>query len=545
MSRPPPFAPRFLVAALLMLLLGVWALGLALGSEDAGLRELARNSSLLVAATLAGALPIGTVLAALVFRTDLPAAAWWRALLILPLFIPLPVFAGLWKATLGTQGLFTVLTGAAWDMGLLPAVATHAVAALPWVVLVVGLGLRSVEPELEETALLDASGLSVFRRVTLRRASGALLSAAVLVAALVLGEMAVTNLFNFRTYAEEVYVYFSTNGALSPLALAGVPGMVLLAVLLGLAFSAMLTHDPRQWETLWRGGFVFRLGRWKWPATALLVVVTSATLGVLLWILVSRVGMQSRRVNSASPPAESQAAAVSGRDYVRTWSAGAALRTFRDALSSERREEWLASLLQSGLAAALAVATALPLVWWMHMRPRAAPALGVLLGVLLAVPGPVLALGLIMLLNRPGPLGYVYDSMGGLVLGLALRVWPFVLLAVWAPIRLLPRTLLEAARLDGAGRWQLFRYVQLPLSLGPALLGLLVGIALSLGELPVSVLLQRPGSMPLSVDIFNLLHAGVYNDVAAITLLLIALVFALGAGMILVARLMRRRLMAA
>jgi hypothetical protein len=48
----------------------------------------------------------------------------------------------------------------------------------------------------------------------------------------------------------------------------------------------------------------------------------------------------------------------------------------------------------------------------------------------------------------------------------------------------------------------------------------------------------------LSVDVFNLLHAGVYNDVAAITLLLIALVFGLGAGMIVVARLMRRRLMA-
>jgi putative spermidine/putrescine transport system permease protein len=317
--------------------------------------------------------------------------------------------------------------------------------------------------------------------------------------------------------------------------------MVLLAVLLGLAFSAMLTRDPRQWETLWRGGFVFRLGRWKWPATALLVAVTSGTLGVLLWILVARVGMESQRV---AAPVVSQAALVSGRDYVRTWSTEAALRTFQGALGSERREEWLASLLQSGLAAALAVATALPLAWWMHSRPRAAPGVGVLLGVLLAVPGPVLALGLIMLFNRPGPLGYVYDSMGILVLGLALRVWPFVLLAVWAPIRLLPRTLLDAARVDGAGAWQLFRYVQLPLSLGPALLGLLVGIALSLGELPVSLLLQRPGSMPLSVDVFNLLHAGVYNDVAAITLLLIALVFGLGAGMIVVARLMRRRLMA-
>lgn len=542
MTRPLPFAPRNLVAALLLVLLGVWGLWLGFRSQDAALRELARNSFLLVALTLAVALPLGTQLAALVFRTDLPAAAWWRALVILPLFIPLPVFAGLWKATLGTQGLLTVLTGKAWDMGLLPAAATHAVAALPWVVLVVGLGLRSVEPELEEAALLDASALSVFLRVTLRRAGGSLLCAALLVAALVLGEMALTNLFNFRSYAEEVYVYFSTNGALSPLTLAGVPGMVLLAVLLGLAFGGILTHDPRQWETLWRGGFVFRLGRWKWPATALLAAVTSATLGVLLWILVSRVGMESQRV--AAAPADSQAALVSGKDYVRAWSAEAALRTFQDALGSERREEWLASLLHSGLAAVLAVATALPLAWWMHARPRAAPGLGMLLGVLLAVPGPVLALGLIMLFNRPGPLGYVYDSMWILVLGLALRVWPFVLLAVWAPIRLLPRTLLDAARVDGAGPWQLFRYLQLPLSLGPALLGLLVGITLSLGELPVSLLLQRPGSMPLSVDIFNLLHAGVYNDVAAITLVLIALVFGLGAGMILIAGLMRRRLMA-
>src|SRR5262245_26838136 len=148
--------------------------------------HLGRNTALLIAGTMLLALPVGTLLAFLLYRTDLPLARLWRGLLLLILFVPLPLFASAWQAALGTGGWLpsgwwstqpwptlpasgmppadagSVGPGAGaevrplwkpWAQGLGAAIWVHAVAALPWVVLIVGQGMRWVERELEEDAL--------------------------------------------------------------------------------------------------------------------------------------------------------------------------------------------------------------------------------------------------------------------------------------------------------------------------------------------------------------------------------------------------------
>src|SRR5438045_3430061 len=69
-----------------------------------------------------------------------------------------------------------------WAQGLPAAVWIHAVAALPWVILIVGQGLCWVETELEEDALTVAGPWRVLRAVTLPRARAALWAAAIWVA---------------------------------------------------------------------------------------------------------------------------------------------------------------------------------------------------------------------------------------------------------------------------------------------------------------------------------------------------------------------------
>src|SRR4051812_23783401 len=61
-------------------------------NEGPPLLGLARNSLALTAGTLLLALPAGVLLAILLFRTDLPAQRLLRALLLLSVFLPLPVF---------------------------------------------------------------------------------------------------------------------------------------------------------------------------------------------------------------------------------------------------------------------------------------------------------------------------------------------------------------------------------------------------------------------------------------------------------------------
>ena len=78
------------------------------------------------------------------------------------------------------------------------------------------------------------------------------------------------------------------------------------------------------------------------------------------------------------------------------------------------------------------------------------------------------ALGLVGL---PQP-AWLTDSTLALWAIIIADVWewfPFVLLAVLAALQMMPEEPLEAAAIDGASRWQVFRHVELPL-LGPVLL---------------------------------------------------------------------------
>src|SRR5260370_15592951 len=77
---------------------GVWG-------EGPRLLTLLGNTLLLLAGTLALALPAGTALAFLIYRTDLPGRGLFRTAVLLTLFVPLPLFASAWQAVLGGGGL--------------------------------------------------------------------------------------------------------------------------------------------------------------------------------------------------------------------------------------------------------------------------------------------------------------------------------------------------------------------------------------------------------------------------------------------------------
>ena len=92
-----------------------------------------------------------------------------------------------------------------WLAGWRAAIWVHGLAAVPWVVLIVGAGLRAVEAEIEEDAATCASPLKVLWHVSIRRAAPAIAVAAVWIATIVMTEISVTDFFQVRTFAEEVY----------------------------------------------------------------------------------------------------------------------------------------------------------------------------------------------------------------------------------------------------------------------------------------------------------------------------------------------------
>lgn len=134
-------------------------------------KSLALETTKLVLETEAIALPLGILLAFFLFRTDAFGRTVLLALIILAAFVPLPLHATSWLGAFGNVSRQQLFGRHPILVGRSGAAFVHAMAALPWVILIAGMGLAAVEPELEESALLDYGPARVLRKVTLRRAS--------------------------------------------------------------------------------------------------------------------------------------------------------------------------------------------------------------------------------------------------------------------------------------------------------------------------------------------------------------------------------------
>jgi iron(III) transport system permease protein len=529
---------RVAIAVLLLLTIGV-PLATPLGqlvayptawqswAEAERLLALARNSFFLVAGTLALALPLGIAGAVLLHRTDLPFRRFWRVLLLVTLFAPLPLFTSGWQAVLGAGGWLRVPAwsgaGAAWTpwgQGIGSAIWIHAVAALPWVVLLVGQGVSWVERELEEDALTLMSPGRVLWRVTLPRASAAIGAAALWVSLQAATEITVTDVMQVRTFAEEVYTQLvggpDADEGLARAVAATLPFVLLIAIVVGGVVRLWERRLPAR-ATMLTPPRLFRLGRWRWPIALIVAILCGGLLVVPLGSLVWRAGL------AGTPPA---------------WSASA---TGSYLLRAARPPEGWSLLNSLGTAAAagvLVAALALGACWAARSARWFRTGVLVLMAVAWAMPGPLIGLGLKMtidglldvtgsrwlahlLYHGPSPLPLVWVDV--------IRLTPCAVALLWPVVRLLPVELDDTARVDGASPGQELRLVVWPLTravFGRAALA--VGV-LALGELSAGKLVATPGMPGYATEIFTQMHYGVTNELAARCVLLLGLV-ALAAG---------------
>jgi iron(III) transport system permease protein len=478
------------------------------------------NTAALAAGALAIAVPLGTIAAVILSKTDAPGRRLAGLLLMATLFVPLFLFAGAWDAGFGIQGWHTLsvnphLDREPWLAGWRAAIWIHGLAAVPWVALIVSAGLCAVEAELEEDATLCVAPWQVLWHVTLRRAAAAMLVAALWVAIVAAAEISVTDFFQVRTFAEEVY----TQAALGAfeldegqlVAAGGLwLGLVLAAVLA--VFGLVVAHQRvtevtdapsrRQWR--------WRLGRWRWPAAAVLWTILILVAGLPLGNLVYKAGIQ---------------VTMSETGRIRHWSAAAFWERASAAPGEHADDLWLTIAVGSAAASA-AVLLGLPLAWSLRLARRV-PLLRLGgLAVCLTLPGPLLGLNVIRILNRPpdSPLAFLaplYDTYFSPWFVQTMRALPLVTLILWAALASVSRPVLDAAALDGAGWWGRLLRIALPQRWPAVFAAWLVGLAVACGELAATVLVMPPGrATAITVRIFQLLHYGVDDRVAAVSLVM-------------------------
>lgn len=362
--------------------------------------------------------------------------------------------------------------GAAWVLALLTWPLPMLAALTAWT------GLQP--SQLESEPLLR--GPALVRWLLWPMARGALAQAAVIVFVLALNNFTVPTLLQVKVFPAEVWVRFNTNfDTLGALRLSW-PLVVAPTVLL-LGLRRRQVAWPRLEADAAASALRQQLGRGWWTGCGVLS-------GLLLAVAVG------------VPVLE-----LAGR--LRTWlELPAVLRTGGGAAWNSA---WSAAL----------VATSCVGVGLLTWRWR----LGPWVWLPFLVPGVLLGIGLIWLLNRPGLVGF-YQSAGVMWLGLSVRYLALGWTGVAVALRSLDRDLVDAARLDGASGWQLFRWVQAPLA-GPQMAaGWYITYLLCLWDVETLVLIVPPGGETLALRIFNLLHYGHSSQVNALCLVLLGLAVA-------------------
>lgn len=157
-----------------------------------------------------------------------------------------------------------------------------------------------------------------------------------------------------------------------------------------------------------------------------------------------------------------------------------------------------------------------PLAWWLaRSRARWRPAVDAVVSLPLVLPPTVLGFYLLLLLGPDGPLGRLSAALGGpeltfsfpgLVAGSVVYSLPFVVQPLRDAFQAVGRAPLETAATLGAGPWDRFASVALPLARPGFLTAAVLGFAHTVGEF--GVVLMIGGNIPgrtrvLSIAVYD------------------------------------------
>src|SRR6266511_870513 len=480
-----------------------------------------RITALVAGAMTAIAVPLGSILALLVVRTDLPGRRWVKPFLLVPMLISPIVLAFGYVVAAGPVGFLSIPVKSAlgslpWNIYSLPSLIVVAgLTHVPHVYLYAASALRSVGSDLEEAARVSGAGpVRVALTVSLPMIWPAVLYGGVLVfflgfelfgLPLVLGDPG--GLLVLSTY-----LYKLTNKL-------GVPSYQLMAVV-AVVFMAIavplvwlqrrLLGVANRFVTLTGKGQRIQplaLGSWRWPALAGILAFVGFTVVLPL-------------------------AGVFLRSVVSSWGEGVQLRevltldNFRDLLDYPNLVRGIANTLGMGVvggAAAVAVYAAVGLAahrwqsgWarWLDytvMIPR-------------GMPGLVAGLAFLWVFLFVKPLTPLRSTMIGLWLAYSVVWFAYGMRFIAASLLQVGPELEEAALTSGATRGQALRHVTLPL-IRFGLLGSWLLIFLTfVREYSTGVYLLGPGTEVIGSLIVSMWGTGAVDTVAALSVVNVLLI---------------------
>lgn len=476
-----------------------------------------RHSLEISLVSMLGATILGTFLAWLVGRTDLPWRQFFRTAFILPFITPPFVGALAWKQLLGPVGLLNKLymllfdtTEGLWNMygadGIILVMMLH---IYPLVYITVLGSLERMNPELEEAAQIAGSPVfSVMWHITIPLMLPSIASGSVLVFIACIANFGIPAILgfpeNYYVLTTKIYEAVTRSAQANSLALASA-----LSVLLGLvAGSGLLVQRyylKKKDYTVLSGKSMqpnlIALGKhksWLLPFCVLIVLITSLAplLAILLTALTKAYGLAPTPSN---------------------WT----LQNFYEVLflnQTARRAIRNSVFLAFIAATTISLLGALIAYIVVKTKMRGRFVLDFLSNMPYALPGTVVAVAMILAWLRPVPvLGIrLYNTIWILLIAYIARYLAFGVRTTSASLTQIHVCLEEAARISGANWFQTFRDIVIPLITPGLFASWFLVFMPSLRELTISTLLWSTRHETIGVMVFNLQESG--NTVASAAL---------------------------
>ena len=443
---------------------------------------------------LAGATAVLCLVAGTAASLALPPAAgrmgWLRMALFVPMVIPPYVHALAWMRAAEWLRRLVALVGIRLPafQGFGAALWVQTMVYLP---LATGVALAAwsmIDAQLVDAALMRGSQDRAMWRIVLPLGGPVLLSGAVIIFVLCMGDLSIPSLFSVNTYALELYARFSATGRIADVTLLAVPDVLvcLMALMPAIRSISAAVSAPSTRQRMAQD--LRHLSRWTrglCVSGVCLLSLDVAGLGISL--LSGLRGATWVAVLDAAPSA---------------W--------------VSVRLAFFACILTSILAIAVG-----PLV---GSRGPLGRSLLTLILIPLALPGPVAGTG-VLLAN--GLVRSTWTTQLAPALLMTFRFAPFACLMTGARLARADADAMEAGHVFERRRGDWMLRVWLPMLLPVLTAAILLVAILVVGEVGGNLMVMPPGQQPLSITIYNYLHYGASGTVSALCLALFVAVLLL------------------
>ena len=469
------------------------------------------------------AFTVGTLLAWMNERTNTPFKTLFFALSVIPLIIPGILFTVAWIFLASPKiGIINFMLQRAFDTDYV-FVNIYTMWGMIWVdglhyspmaFLIMTAAFRSMDPSLEESAMMSGAGvLQTARRITLRLAWPAIFATLLILFVRSIESFEVPALLglpvSIRVFTSSIYQAIHQYPSQIGLACAYAVTLLLITTA-GIYFQSRFASQGSKYATMTGKGFRPRpidIGRWRFLTAAIFVLyflfIVVLPFLVLVW-------SSLQKFYSAPSLAAMH---------------NLTLDAYRSILNHSTLVDAVKNTLLLSLGGATVIMLATSVICWITVKTRMPGRwlLDNLASVPLTFPGIVLGLAiLIFYLNAD--IG-VYGTLWIMFIAYLTRFLPYGIRYNTTSMLQIHKELEESAAMSGASWGTTFRRILLPLLKPGLIAGWIYIVIVSTRELSTSILLYSPGTEVVSIVVWELWENGQYVELSALGVMFIIVLF--------------------